>query len=192
MNKFTVISFYTKGTDYGKEAMKLERSLMKLGIPYHIAAVPNLGSWQKNTHFKAIFIRNMMRELFNSDVVWTDADSIFRSYPKLFDELNCDFAAHFRNWRHGTNELLSGTLYFTNNAIARQLVNKWIVFNAKNPRVWEQRNLHRALIKMKDGLLFQQLPFEYCCIFDDKRRNMTQPVIEHFQKSREYKRRIGL
>ena len=191
MNKFIVVSYYTKGTPYQKEAVKLERSLMKHGIPYHIGAVPNRGSWQKNTHFKAIFIRNMLKEFISVNIVFTDADSIFHTYPKLFEDLDCDIAFHFRNWKYGHNELLSGTIFLANNKKIHQLVDDWIRINRKNPLIWEQKNLQRAVIRRKHILQMTNLPMEYCCIFDDEKRKFCDPVIEHFQKSRQYRMRIG-
>lgn len=190
-NKFIVISYYTKGTPYQLEAAKLERSLIKHGIPYHIAAVPNLKSWQKNTHFKAIFIRNMLIEFIGVNVVFTDADSMFHCYPQLFAELECDIAIHFRNWRHGRNELLSGTIFLANNEKIRRLVNDWIHINKKNPGNWDQRNLQRAVHRHRHNLDLLNLPMEYCCVFDDEKRKFCDPVIEHFQKSRIHKRGIG-
>lgn len=191
MNKFIVVSYYTKGTGYQKEAVKLERSLMKYGIPYHIAAVPNLGSWLKNTHLKAVFIRNMLKEFVGVNIVFTDADSIFHTYPKLFENLDCDISLHFRNWKHNQNELLSGTIYLANNEKTRRLVNDWIRINRKNPMIWDQRNLQRALNRHKRNLSFLFLPMEYCCIFDDEKRKFCDPIIEHFQKSRQYRRIIS-
>lgn len=190
MNKFIVVSYYTKGTPYQKEAVKLENSLMKHGVPYHIAAVPNRGSWQKNTHFKAIFIKNMLKEFIGVNIVFTDADSIFYSYPKLFEDLDCDISIHFRNWEYGRDELLSGTIYLANNEKVRQLIDDWIRINKKNPAVWDQRNLQRAVNRRKHILSLLYLPMEYCCIFDDEKRKFCKPVIEHFQKSREYRRAI--
>ena len=187
MNKFIVVSYYTKGTPYQKEAVKLENSLMKHGIPYHIGAVPNRGSWQKNTHFKAIFIRNMLKEFIGVNIVFTDADSIFRTYPKLFEGLDCDIAVHFRNWKHGQNELLSGTIYLANNEKVCQLIDDWIRINRKNPIIWEQQNLQRAVNSRKHILSLSYLPMEYCCIFDDEKRKFCKPVIEHFQASRKYR-----
>lgn len=191
MNKFIVVSYYTRGTPYQKEAAKLEQSLMKHGVPYHIAAVPNLRSWQKNTHFKAVFIRNMLNEFFGVNIIFTDADSIFRTYPKLFENLDCDIALHFRNWKHGRDELLSGTIFLANNEKIRWFIQDWIAINRKDSMNWDQRNLQRALNRHKHKLKIFRLSMEYCCIFDDEKRKSCNPVIEHFQKSREYRRIVG-
>lgn len=189
--KFIVVSYYTKGTPYQKEALKLEGSLMKHGIPYHIGAVPNRGSWQKNTLFKAIFIRNMLTQFVGVNIVFTDADSIFHTYPKMFEDLDCDIAVHFRDWKHGREEMLSGTIFLANNERVRKLMDEWIAINRANKDTWDQRNLQRAFNRHKHNLRLLYLPMEYCCIFDDEKRKFCDPVIEHFQKSREYRRIIG-
>lgn len=191
MNKFIVVSYYTKKTPYQQEAAKLEGSLMKYGIPYHIAAVPNLRSWQKNTHFKAIFIRNMLKEFIGVNIVFTDADSIFHCYPKMFEDLDCDIAVHFRNWKHGRNEMLSGTIFLANNEKIRRLVEDWRALNSAHKTEWDQRNLQRAVNRHRHNLRIIGLPMEYCCIFDDEKREFCDPVIEHFQKSRNYRRMVS-
>ena len=132
----------------------------------------------------------MLKEFIGVNIVFTDADSIFYSYPKLFEDLDCDISIHFRNWEYGRDELLSGTIYLANNEKVRQLIDDWIRINKKNPAVWDQRNLQRAVNRRKHILSLLYLPMEYCCIFDDEKRKFCKPVIEHFQKSREYRRAI--
>lgn len=188
--KWRVVSFYTESTPYENEARQLQRSLERNNIPYAIKEVKSLGSWKKNTHYKAIFIKEMLNQ-FDSDVIWTDVDSVFHTYPDLFDSIDCDIAVHFRNWAHAKNELLSGTMYFTNNKNVRLLVDNWIRMNKKNQQRWDQQNLHYAIRNYKANLNIAKLPIEYCAIFDDPKRRKIKPVIEHFQKSRQYRRKIN-
>jgi hypothetical protein len=196
MYNWLVISYFTAKTPYKKEAARLEESMLQLTIPHHVAEVPNLGDWQKNTHFKARFIRQMMDRFPTKDLIWVDADAVFHHYPVLFDSLSDmlpmehHVAAHFRNWKHGKNELLSGTLFFNKSDLAKRLVDDWIRINKQNPSTWEQRNLARA-IKREPLIDVLDLPIEYCCIFDDDRRKQIDPVIEHFQASRRLRRMVG-
>ncbi|MFX0092101.1 MAG: hypothetical protein ACFFBD_10105 [Candidatus Hodarchaeota archaeon] len=120
---FKVVSYYTKNTPYKTDALKLEKSCVKHEIPYHIMEVPNQGTWQKNTHYKAVFVKMMLAKFNEDDIVFTDADSIFHSYPYLFDDMEGDIAVHLRNWIHARNELLSGTVYFKNTIKINKLVN---------------------------------------------------------------------
>lgn len=194
MYNWLVVSYFTAGTPYKKEAARLEESMLQLTIPHHVAEVPNLRDWQKNTHFKAVFIRKMMDRFPTKDLIWVDADAVFHHYPVLFDEIaeanHIDISCHHRNWKHGKNELLSGTVYIRNNMAMKKVVDDWILLNKQNKSTWEQRNLARA-IKREPLVNVCSLPIEYCCIFDDDNRKQIDPVIEHFQASRRLRRMVG-
>lgn len=172
------ISYYTP--NYKDNADRLRNSLNELQLHYCIEDIPNLGSWDKNTHYKPIFI---LKHLINSDaVVWTDADSVVRENPILFDNLDCDIAFH----RFRGKELLSGTVYFKNTPATIKLLFKWIEINNQFPLVFDQKNLDEA-ISYIDNLKISDLPAEYCFIFDLSRDYYLgkTPIIEHFQASRE-------
>ena len=200
MYNWLVVSYYTAKTPYRKEAARLEESMLQLTIPHHVAEVPNLGDWQKNTHFKAKFIRQMMDRFSTKDLIWVDADAVFHKYPVMFDNFtagdksllgwNSDISVHFRNWKHGKDELLSGTIFIRNNDLMKRVVDDWIRINKQNRSTWEQRNLARA-IKREPMIKVYPMPIEYCCIFDDDRRQQIDPVIEHFQASRRLRRIVG-
>ena len=136
-------------------------------------------------------MKNILEKFFDIDIVWTDADSIFHSYPKLFDIIDCDIALHFRDWRPIPGELLIGTIYHRNNEKIRKLINDWIRFNRKNKMRRAQLNFESVFKRNKNGLNVFRLPMEYCCIFDDEKRSKIQPVIEHFQASRKYRHMVG-
>lgn len=151
-------------------------------IPNEVRLIKDLGGWDLNTKFKPHFI---LEHLDNHPyVVWTDADSIIRSYPELFDALDCDLAFH----RFKGQEVLSGTVYFANTLKAKEVLNNWIKFNEQHPELWDQRNLELAINKTRE-LRLTALPPEYCCIYDLSRAvyKNIEPVIEHFQASRELK-----
>lgn len=185
-NKWILTSFFTAKTGYEKMVPKFKQSAVDAGIPEMIIeAMPNCKDWHRNTHYKALLIHNHLVDfdgLYDA-VVFIDIDARFHSYPDLFDDMTCDFAAHFRNWRHARDELLSGTLFFRINKNTRDLVAEWIKLNKQNPRIWEQKNLQRAFNR-QPTLIHDKLPIEYCTIFDDPDRAKLKPVIEHFQASR--------
>lgn len=187
MNKWLLVSFYTKNTGYEKLGPAFKQSAVDAGIDEMIIdIIPNQKNWHKNTRRKALVVYQHLGDLDGSiydAVVFVDIDARFYSYPKLFDEITEDFGAHFRNWRHGQNELLSGTLFFRINKHVRDLVEDWIRLNKQKPNIWEQRNLQRA-VRRHAALSIHRLPIEYCTIFDDEKRKMIKPVIEHFQASR--------
>ena len=117
-------------------------------------------------------------------VVYTDVDARFRSRPIALDELDCDFAAH---WRNG-QELLSGTLYIGGGAAAAELVDLWILENESNPNRWDQKNLQAVLGREPSRWRTVDLPSAYCKIFDTMH---GEPVIEHFQASRRLRKVVN-
>lgn len=175
-----IVSCYTH--NYKEHADKLKASLEALNLPHIVSEIPDQGGWDKNTKYKPHFILSCLQNY--PYVVWTDADSIVRRPPVLFDKLTCDVAFH----RFKNIELLSGTVYFRNTENTNKLLNQWIAINNKKPKVWDQKNLDAA-VKITDGLNVGSLPLSYCCIYDLGRRQQVnvEPVIEHFQASRQLK-----
>lgn len=191
MTDFIICSYYTAKTGYEEEALNLEASMVLHKIePYYIQRIGSLGNWQKNTLFKARFIRQMLDKFPKFSIVFTDADSVFHCYPDLFKNIQTDFACHFRNWHARVGELLSGTLYFANNGKMRKIVDEWIEVNKHNSDKMEQRNLERVIRRNSHKISIYKLPVEYCCIFDDMNRREIKPIIEHFQASRKYRRQL--
>jgi len=177
-----VISYYTKNTGYEKEIQGLIDGLRRFNLERDIQPIDDLGGWQKNTHYKARFIKAML-EKHKRPVLFLDSDAIVRRYPFLFNDLNADMACYFK----GGQELLTGTIYFSNSEKAMELINRWVRKNDARPRIWEQRNLQEA-VKDWDGKI-EQLPPAYCKIFDTM--NVEKPVIEHFQASRLLRHEVG-
>lgn len=182
-----VISYYTEGTGYEKEVQGLLSSLRRFNLEYDIKGIKSLGDWQKNTHYKAKFIKAMLMK-HRKPVLWIDADAVINKYPFLFNDLDADVACYFRNYgkfpissRKEGKELLSGTLYFDHNEKVLALLSKWIKANKANPTRWEQKNLEEA-IKGWDGRIVE-LPPQYCKIFDTM-KSVDNPAITHYQASR--------
>ncbi len=111
-------------------------------------------------------------------------------YPKLFEEIDVDFAYHICNppYKPGT-EVLSGTLFFRNNEKCMELVNAWIEGVTDNLSVIEQISLERVIGSI-DNLKTYNLPSSYVKIFDlnEVGERNIRPVIEHHQSSRRYGR----
>ncbi|MEI8350069.1 MAG: methyltransferase domain-containing protein [Candidatus Omnitrophota bacterium] len=188
MNKFIVVSYYTKNTSYQNSVERLRQSLDKLNINYHIQPIDNLGSWDKNTHYKASFILEMLDKYPDKNIVFIDADAIVHSYPDLFDVLDVDFAVHYFRGR----QLASGTLFFKNNTISRELLKAWIERNNQDKTNLDQQNLQNIIEEVwKYKITIFDLPPEYCTIFDMRER-IPRPIIEHFQLSREGRIEVNL
>ena len=177
-----VISYYTKNTGYEKEIAGLINGLRRFNLEYDIEAIDNLGGWQKNTHYKARFIKAMLKK-HRRPILFLDSDAIIHRYPFLFNDLDADMACHFKQG----SELLTGTIYFANSKKAMKLIDLWIGINNRRPRIWEQRNI-QDVIGEWDGKI-EKLPPAYCKIFDTM--NVEKPVIEHYQASRMHRYEVG-
>lgn len=180
------IAFYTIHTPYEKEIKKLKDSLERFALPYDIEGIFSLGSWQENTKYKATFIQNMLFKHAERPLVYVDADAIIQKEPVLFNTLSCDIAAHYYdNGACLEPELLSGTLYINATENGKKLIGLWRYLNYEFPNRWEQKNLAIALKFMPEIHVFN-LPPTYCQIFD-LMKDQGEPVIEHFQASRQFK-----
>jgi len=191
--KFVIVSYFTQKTGYEKEMKKLSASLHALDTDFFILPIWNQGNWFKNTAYKATFIREMLDRFRDKNIVFIDVDTKVHHYPVLFDELDCDIAYHLRIGRRNypNGELLSGTLFFSNNANARMICDRWILENNEDPTMWEQRNLRRAIDALRSKISIKLLPASYCKIFDARTQEVEGDiVIEHFQKSREYRYKV--
>lgn len=195
-NRPRVIAYYTTDTPYEAEAEVLKASLETVGYSYTVCGVPNLKSWQKNTQYKAMFVRHMLQTHSGQPLLYLDVDSVMVEAPEVLDGLTADIAAvHFC----GRNELLSGTVYFGNTECCNRCVDEWIRLNEQYPErlpdgreAWDQRTLKMAIEKTK-GLHFVELPQEYTWIVELTQRHMPglSPVIMHTRGAKRFKRKIN-
>jgi len=182
--------FVAFGTpDYEWHLSELAHTLQEFRLAHEIHYVPCLKDWNLNAQHKAVVIASCL-EKHDRPIVYLDADARVKQKPVRFWGLDADFAAHWREYRHG--ELLSGTLYFEPTDAARKLVAGWIQTNADCPRKWDQLNLSRCVEGFRAGLRIKELPASYCSIFDAKDMHDKEhpPVIEHLQASRQLKSKV--
>jgi hypothetical protein len=194
MKPYIIVGYFTIGTLYEARAKILQKSLERFDVPYHVTGVPNLGSWQKNTSYKPTFLKRMIRDFAPSNIVYVDVDAEFQRYPDLFDTLDTtmshDVAVYvfdrscYRRSPQGT-EVLSGTIFFRNAPGTNTILDAWELRCRQQENVWDQKHLEYVL---KDQ--YDLLPGEYCKIFD-RMEEITDPVIVHYQASREVRRHRG-
>lgn len=188
---FIVVSFYTAGTLYEEEAVRLQESLHRLGIEHEILPRPNLGNWVSNCAMKATFIEEMLQS-YGKPVVWLDADAEVMQPLDLFQSAQFDFAVREREAkihpRFGPWN--SGTLYFGTSPEAMMLVALWVQRSAACPDELDQMSLYQAYHCMVDPPTTEFLPWSYCTIFDERGRP-AEPHVLHHQASRRLKRTVG-
>jgi len=193
-----VVGYYTKNNRYADHAEKLIRSLQNFGIPHEVVPIEDLGSWDANTHYKSIFLKEMIEKHRKKSLVYVDVDAVFLRYPALFDKLDADKSVkiavhildHQKYRRKGVaSELLSGTIFLRACDEVSIIIDEWVEVCKNNPRLWDQVALDRVL--RGRNRTFHVLPPEYCMIFDYM-TSVKNPVIKHFQASREERKRAQL
>jgi len=191
-----VCGYHTEDKSYTQHAEKLKESLVSLNISFDIIPIQEQGDWYKNTQYKPVFLKHMLEKHYPNSVVYVDVDAIFCQYPNFFDRLDresdVNMAVHVLDhskYRRKTAapELLSGTIFLKNTKVTKQIVNDWVHECKKDPKLWDQRALAVVLRKYK----YHLLPEEYCMIFDYM-SSVKNPVIKHFQASRESRRKANI
>lgn len=170
-----VVSFYTPS--YADEAQGLIATCQEFGLRHDVRAVPSLGTWERNTQHKAVFMRSMLGR-HTEDVLWLDADARVRQCPQMLEWLDADVAVHYREGY----ELLSGTLWMRPSDRTRRLCDSWVNTCERFPDMWDQQALDRAIKGAKDIRVFN-LPAPYALIFDTMEHE-GPAVVEHRQASR--------
>lgn len=190
MNKnFVIVSFYTP--EYSIEAIKLLDSLERYSLFYDIQRVDSKKSWIENVNYKSQFCKEMLDYYYDIPVVWVDCDAEVQHYPELFHRIDADIGVYFRNRYGASHELLSGTIYFGNTAVSKDIVAKWCDFCKRNPTRWDQRSLQEVLELEKERVRIFEIPPSYVRIFDAHDMQGIDPVILHNQASRRLKRIVN-
>lgn len=201
---FVITSYYTLDTPYQQVAHDyLMPSVQKLNLDSDIRGIQNLGSWQANTSYKSEFVWQMLTH-HKKDIVFLDSDAVILEYPHLFEQIPEGFevACHLldKNAWYGNIydpqfELLSGTAFFKYCQATLNLVSVWISLCKKNPNVWEQQLLQKAITSTQSK--FYPLPLSYCWIVslpNGSRPIVTPPdpiIIKHHQVSRQLRNKLG-
>lgn len=189
-NMPVVVSFYTDDEIYSKFAAGFREIMKGYSLDMDIQKISRSSGWLSTVSYKPKFIKQMMLRYPNRSILWVDIDGLIRRYPIHLNNLKA--SAAFVMWR---SELLSGTLYFDNSQESRQIVDDWIarqeeVSNQRGNLRWDQKTLQYVIRKNKYPNI-QYLPNSYCQIFDLMADTSENPVIEHFQASRQAKPRYG-
>jgi len=180
---FKVVSFYTSDNEYAEHARRLRMSLNRFGIAHEIVEIESLGSWEMNCAHKSNFLRDMWNAS-NVPIVWIDADATIEAQLTLFEAIDADVAFH--KWND--HQLASGTIYFGKSALARLLIDRWVLRCEADPVTWDQVHLQSAWCDIATSAPLRTvfLPRTYLQIFDGPRDEGA--TIVHWQASRKSKR----
>ena len=176
------VSMYTIDNGYEYYAMNLIESLEKFGLSYYIEGyMTNDRKWNEITKYKPFTLLKAMKIHPNRSIVWIDADATIERMPEYFKSIQKDFAVHYVR-----KEFASGTLFFSNSDISKNILNDWIKENEQNLKILDQQHLDNV-INRKYKKDTEILPKEYCAIFDHPDYKNIDKVIVHWQASRTLK-----
>lgn len=195
-----VVSFYTLHTPYQVEVRNLIASCEKWGIEHRVEGVKSMGSWELNCAYKAFFLREMLAAL-QRPLLWVDADAVFLRPIAPLPQFAADLATRIEDALplDHPSKVISGTLFVNATAAAMELLSLWThecaraLLDAKRElEFWDQVALRDAIFHRSHRARVESLPLEYTKIFGhiNDLRYVSEPVIEHFQASRRYKRLI--
>lgn len=184
----TIVTFFTEGTRYQREAERLERSAKRLGLPIDVSTVPDRGNWFKNVRFKARFLRNKRKHI-RGPLLWIDADAVLHADPwPYLSGYNADMAVA----THSDTHLASGTIWLNDTGACQTALGRWHDEMTSDGTLNDQVALERIVNQARAdwplaSYRFQYLPPSLCYVFDRTRRQFPDvaPVIEHLQASRE-------
>jgi len=190
-----IISFFTIGTPYEKEVRNLVESVEALKLPHDIRGIDGFGSWDLNTKYKPVFIKDML-DHHQCPVVWLDADAVVLRPPVIFDQIDTDIGVYYKTTgptadRFKGQELITATMYFANNRRTRELLDMWMLeqnrIDQPESQLIEQRALHRTIPiwRRENKGTVTILPQSYCRIFDAEEDHW---IISQHQASRRFGR----
>ena len=169
MNDPIFFAYATADTPYENEALLLAKSMSTFNLALLLRIIPNFGTWQKNTQYKARLVYDVLSEFPGRTCIYVDVDSLMLKRPELFWHLGAtDVAAHMYQERF----LASGVVYFQSNPNTLALVQTWIDLCQRYPSklpdgrdAWDQRVLQMAL-RAHRNIRFSPLPAAYNFIQD--------------------------
>ncbi|SEQ91925.1 Nucleotide-diphospho-sugar transferase [Amphritea atlantica] len=179
-----VIGFYTTDPVYSSAYELLARSLRRVGHQYDFRSFPP-NEWKMMTDLKARIVLESL-EKYKEPVLYIDADAfVHENMEEYFNDIKCDMAVNVINKKDGSEELLSGTIYFDYSSKVIEFVKLWMRLIEENPSLIDQQNLQKAVEEYDHGLKIHRLSAAYTYIFDRQYVDVDKPIIEHLQASRE-------
>ena len=193
-----VVSFYTEGSLYEKEAENLIKSCKKFNLDYDVVSVPNKGSWSANCCFKPEFLLKKLEE-HNRPLIWMDADSIFNKNPVFFNDCNADVALRINDNVpvDDKTKILTRTIFLNATLSTKKLLQFWKKecerCLALNKIVFDQVCLRKVVLHYPTIVEIKRLPISYIYTIDnpnDRENIDEEAVIVHYQVSRLHKNTI--
>jgi hypothetical protein len=188
-----IICFYTKDTPYEEEYKIFKKSLEEFNLDHYAYVVDSLGQWEKNCSLKSQILRKAIDE-HDDNILYLDVDARIQRQPP-FAEIEKDVPGycvwHPRHMKKG--QMCSGTIYFPNNELSRQVLDAWIAEQNKDLTVWDQDTLFKVYKQYNHFLLHHDW---INIVGRDNQKHSTpllgtdNPIILHTQASRRNKKKV--
>ena len=183
-----IIGFYSKDTQYEEEAKEFAKSLDHFNLKYSLYPVENKGQWELNCAQKANVCMNALHD-HTDNILYLDVDARIQRDPP-FHEIEDSIPGYAVLPVHFQDQaflLASGTIYFPNNQISRDVVTDWLEYQKIHPTMWDQRTLQKVHINHSR----KYLDLKWCTIADNHyTKNVKNPVVYHTQASRRLKNKV--
>jgi hypothetical protein len=195
-----IISFYTKQTLYQLEIQNLLESCAKWGLPIEIEGIESLGSWELNCAYKPFFIYRKLQEL-KRPLLWVDADAIFLKKPEPIEVFKADFSVRINESlaEDHPSKVISSTIFANYTQGCQALLRAWVkrshhllMQEGRREEFWDQIALRDAIFEESHTAHVLPMPLSYTKISDHPVdcKLVLDPVIEHYQASRRFKKTI--
>lgn len=171
-----VFTFYTSDL-YKEQAEKMAATAEFVGLETKLIARPHLDTWWKNVNQKCQVVLEMLEKYPDDQLVWTDADCRYLSYPTLFRELG-DY--HMAMFYANTSYFSSGVMWL-NGRKALPYVQRWVENVEAHPEYEDDINNLRAAVLDEPRRQIYHLPPSYCWTAWDMKSKFpkAKPVIVH-------------
>lgn len=194
-----IVCYYTQSTPYALDVQALKESCEKWDLAYHIEPIESFGSWELNCCYKPFFLLSKLQEL-QRPLFWVDADGILIKKPEPLPEFSADLSVRINASLKPDHpsKVISNTIFVNATLEAASLLKLWasLCYTAlTNPErteeYWDQVGLRDAIARSSAKVA--PLPHAYAAIYDHPidTQEIPDPVIQHTQASRRYKKLIN-
>jgi len=180
-----VVAFYTKDTEYEKEAEIWKDSFSSCKTA--LFPLENKGSWELNCAMKSQVLLSALLN-FEDPILYVDIDArLCRPLEEIPDPTLPGFC--FLNYKTGDwdRQLASGTIYLPQTTTSFKILLEWGNIQEANPEVWDQVTLQHVIESNKHQ--YQILPKDWLGV--SRHQELPNPIIYHTQASRRLKETIN-
>lgn len=195
-----IVCYYTQGTPYALDVQGLKESCEKWNLAYQIEPIESFGSWELNCCYKPFFLLSKLQEL-QRPLFWIDADAVILKKPLPLAEFSVDLAVRINaslGFDH-PSKVISNSIFVNATQEAALLLKSWATIcysgltdPARKEEYWDQVGLRDAIFASTHNAKVVNLPHAYAAIYDHPidNKEILEPIIEHTQASRRYKKLI--